>query len=62
MGRGVNVVKSGTLDIKYDIIQYDHEDTPLFDWRVNSLVDSDRWFYSVEAAEQDVISYFQRGV
>lgn len=58
----MNVVKSGTLDIKYDIIQYDHEDTLLFDWRVNSLVDSDRWFDSAEEAEQDVISYFRRSV
>lgn len=54
----MNVVKSGTCEIKYDIRQHEIEGETKFDWRTLRGEESDAWFNSIEEAERDVKNYF----
>ena len=58
MGRGVNVVKSGTCEVKYEIRQHESEGETKFDWLTDVGSESDEWFNSIEEAERDVKNYF----
>ena len=51
-----SVVKTGTLTVKYDIIQYDDIDgQPAFDFRTDSdAFSSGVWFPTAEEAEREL--------
>lgn len=54
----MNVVKSGTCVIKYEIRQHEIEGETKFDWLTDVGSESDEWFNSIEEAERDVKNYF----
>lgn len=54
----MNVVKTSTLEIKYEIRQHEIEGETKFDWVTDLGSESDEWYDSIEAAERDVKNYF----
>lgn len=58
MGSEVNVVKSGTCVIKYEIRQHEIEGETKFNWLTDVGSESDEWFNSIEEAERDVKNDF----
>ena len=58
MGSEVNVVKSGTCEVKYEIRQHKIEGETKFDWLTDVGAESEEWFNSIEEAERGVKNYF----
>ena len=54
MGSEVNVVKSGTCVIKYEIRQHDDQGEVYFSWVTKTGSESEWGFESIEEAETDV--------
>lgn len=54
----MNVVKSGTCEVKYEIRQHKIEGETKFDWLTDVGAESEEWFNSIEEAERGVKNYF----
>lgn len=54
MGCELNVVKNGTFEVGYEILQHDDQGEVYFSWVTKTGSESEWGFESIEEAEEDV--------